>query len=115
MTSVFHMIPNNTTFLKELPVKQQLKWCDVLQFPSDEIDWSTIFKKYYYATNETMLRSFQIRLNLRSLLLMFNCMFLILLQIIYTRFVVKKRKLLYIYFVIAKLLMVSGMMYLIGF
>ena len=53
--------------VKVLPVKQQLKCCDILQLPSDAIDWSTIFKNNYYATNETKLRSFQIRLNLRSI------------------------------------------------
>ena len=53
--------------VKVLPVKQQLKWCDILQLPSDAIDWSTLFKNNYYATNETKLRSFQIRLNLRSI------------------------------------------------
>ena len=53
--------------VKVLPVKQQLKWCGILQLPSDAIDWSTIFKNNYYATNATKLRSFQIRLNLRSI------------------------------------------------
>ena len=49
-----------------LSVQQQLNWCDILQLPSDAIDWSTIYENNYYATNETILRSFQIRLNLRS-------------------------------------------------
>ena len=39
----------------------------MLQLPSSAIDWSTIYKNNYYATNETKLRSFQIRLNLRSI------------------------------------------------
>ena len=38
---------------KVLPVKQQLKWFDILQLPSDAIDWSTIYENNYYATNET--------------------------------------------------------------
>ena len=53
--------------VKVLPVKQQLKWCDILQLPSDATDWSTIYKNNYYATNKTKLRSFQIRLNVRSI------------------------------------------------
>ena len=53
--------------VKILPIKQQLKWCNILQLPSDTIDWSNIYKNNYYATNETKLRSFQIRLNLRSI------------------------------------------------
>ena len=53
--------------VKVLPVKQQLKRCDILQLPSDTIDWSTIYENNYCATNETKLRSFQIRLNLRSI------------------------------------------------
>ena len=51
--------------VKVLPVEQQLKWCVVLQLPSDAIDWSTSYENNYYTTNETKLRSFQIRLNLR--------------------------------------------------
>ena len=39
----------------------------MLQLPSDAIDWSTIYKNNYYATNQIKLRSFQIRLNLRSI------------------------------------------------
>ena len=54
-------------FYQVLPVKQQLKWCDKLQLLSDAIDWSTIYENNYYATNETILRSFQIRLNFRSI------------------------------------------------
>ena len=53
--------------VKVLPVKQQPKWCGILQLPSDAIDWSTIRENNCYATNETKLRLFQIRLNLRSI------------------------------------------------
>ena len=53
--------------VKLLPVKQQLKWCDILQLPFDAIDWSTIYQNIYYAANETKLRSFQIWLNFRSI------------------------------------------------
>ena len=42
----------------------KLQWCDILQHPSDAINWSTIYDNNYYATNDTKLRSFQIRLNL---------------------------------------------------
>ena len=38
-----------------------------LQLPSYEIDWSTVYENNYCTTNETKLRSFQIRLNLRSI------------------------------------------------
>ena len=33
--------------VKILPVKQQLKWCNILQLPSDTIDWSNIYKNNY--------------------------------------------------------------------
>ena len=75
-----------------LPVKQQLKWCDVLQLPSDAIDWSITHENNYYATNKTKLRSFQIRLNLRLIVTnvqLYARTFLILLVIIYAHFVVK--------------------------
>ena len=49
--------------VKVLPVKQELKCCDILQLPSGAIDWLTIYENNYCATNETKLRSFQIRLN----------------------------------------------------
>ena len=52
---------------KILPEKQQQKWCEVLQLPSDAIDWPQIYQNNFYATIETKLRSFQIRLNYRSI------------------------------------------------
>ena len=61
------------TFLREkskiLPIKQQLKWCDILQIPPESIDWKKVYENNYFSTIETKLRSFQIRLNLRSLVM----------------------------------------------
>ena len=53
--------------LKTLPVKQQLKWCKILQIPPDSINWKKVHKNNYFSTTETKLRSSQIKLNLRSL------------------------------------------------
>ena len=52
---------------KILPKKQQNKWCEKLQITADSLNWQNICENKYYATNETKLRSFQIRLNLRSI------------------------------------------------
>ena len=52
---------------KLLPKKQQNKWCEKLQITADFLNWQNIYENNYYATNETKLRSFQIRLNLRSI------------------------------------------------
>ena len=53
------------TFLREkskiLPIKQQLKWCNILQIPSESIDWKKAYENNYYSAIETKLRSFQIR------------------------------------------------------
>ena len=58
------------TFLREKSkIKQQLKWCDILQISPESIDWKKVYKNNYYSTIETKLRSFQIRLNLRSLVI----------------------------------------------
>ena len=61
------------TFLREkskiLPIKQQLKWCDILQTSPESIDWKKVYENNYFSTIETKLRSFQIRLNLRSLVM----------------------------------------------
>ena len=61
------------TFLREkskiLPIKQQLKWCDILQISPESIDWKKVYENNYFSTIETKLRSFQIRLNLRSLVM----------------------------------------------
>ena len=39
------------TFLREkskiLPIKQQLKWCKILQIPPDSIDWKKVYKNNY--------------------------------------------------------------------
>ena len=63
------------TFLREkskiLPIKQQEKWCEILQIPPDSINWKKVYEnnEIYFSTIETKLRSFQIRLNLRSLVM----------------------------------------------
>ena len=61
------------TFLREkskiLPIKQQLKWCEILQIPPESIDWKKTYENNYFSTTETKLRSFQIRLNLRYLVM----------------------------------------------
>ena len=50
------------TFLREkskiLPIKQQLKWCDILQIPPESIDWKKVHENNYFSTIETKLRSF---------------------------------------------------------
>ena len=38
-----------------------------MQITADSLNWQNINENNYYATNETKLRSFQIRLNLRSI------------------------------------------------
>ena len=61
------------TFLRKkskiLPIKQQPKWCEILQIPPESINWKKIYENNYFSTIETKLRSFQIRLNLRSLVM----------------------------------------------
>ena len=61
------------TFLEEkskiLPIKQQLKWRDILQISPDFIDWKKVYESNYFSTTQTKLRSFHIRLNLRSLVM----------------------------------------------
>ena len=66
-------ISNRTVhaFLREkskvLPIKQQLKWCESLQTSPNFMNWKKIYENNYFSTIETKkLRSFQIRLNLRS-------------------------------------------------
>ena len=53
---------------KILPRKQQNKWCEKLQITADSLNWQNIYENNYYATKATKLRSFQIRLNLRSVI-----------------------------------------------
>ena len=38
-----------------------------MQITADSLNWRNIYENNYYATDETKLRSFQIRLNLRSI------------------------------------------------
>ena len=52
---------------KILPTKQQNKQSEKLQITADSLNWQNIYENNYYATNETKLRSFQIRLHLRSI------------------------------------------------
>ena len=52
---------------KVLPIKQQQKWCEILQTLPSSIDWSKVYNNNCFATRETKLRSFQIRLNLKSI------------------------------------------------
>ena len=52
---------------KDIPSKQQIKWCESLQKSSNFINWKAIYENNYFSTTETKLRSFQIRLNLRSI------------------------------------------------
>ena len=51
---------------KMLPIKQQLKCCESLQTSSNSMNWKKIYDNNYFSTIETKLRSFQIRLDLRS-------------------------------------------------
>ena len=61
------------TFLREkskiFPIKQQLKWCDILQISPESIDWKKVYESNYFSTIETKLRSFQISFNLRFLVM----------------------------------------------
>ena len=47
--------------------KLQLKSCHDLELDNEDINWSQTYESNYYSTNETKLRSFQMRLNLRSI------------------------------------------------
>ena len=51
---------------KVLPFKQQLKWWENLQFSSNFMNWKEINEYNYFSAIETKLRSFQIKLYLRS-------------------------------------------------
>ena len=59
------------TFLRDtkkiIPIKQQQKWCDTLQILPNNIDRNKIHENNYLATNEKKMRSFQFRLNMRSI------------------------------------------------
>ena len=85
--------PNQTvyTFLpeksKSLSIKQQLKWCESLQTFSNSMNWKKIYENNYFSTIETKLRSFQIKLNLRSIVTNVQLVDLILLTVKYVRFV----------------------------
>ena len=51
---------------KVFSIKQQLKWCESLLTSSNSMNWKKTYENNYFSTIETKLRSFQIRLNLRS-------------------------------------------------
>ena len=79
---------------KTLPKKQQNKWCEKLLITADSLNWQNIYENNYYATYENKLRSFQIRLNLRSTVTQLQLHgFELVDDIICTNFVVKNRKL----------------------
>ena len=48
-----------TEKFKILPIKQQMKWCEILQSPPDYIDCKEVYENNYFSTIETKLRSFQ--------------------------------------------------------
>ena len=52
---------------KILPINQQLKCSEILQTLSDSIDRKKVHGNNYFSKIETKVRSFQIRLNLRTL------------------------------------------------
>ena len=54
---------------KDIPSKQQIKWCESLQISSNFINWKAIYENNYFSITETKLRSFQMKLNLRSIVI----------------------------------------------
>ena len=54
---------------KNIPIKQQQKWCEKLQISSDFLNWQNNYENDYLASNETKLRSFKTHLNLRSIVI----------------------------------------------
>ena len=52
--------------IESLPRKQQTRWNEELNLSISTDNWSTIYKCNYDVTPETKLRSFQIKLNLRA-------------------------------------------------
>ena len=49
------------------PTKQQSKWLTDLSLTESAISWKKRYTSCYYATNETKLRSFQVKLNMRAI------------------------------------------------
>jgi len=57
-----------TVFITEdkiLSIKQQTKWCDILQLDSSAVNGLKIYENNYFFILETKSRSFQIRRNMR--------------------------------------------------
>ena len=87
--------------VESLPRKQQTRWNEELYLSISTEDWSTIYKCNYEITPETKLRSFQIKLNLRAVVIqILFYMVLKLLRLTSVLFVMLKRKLFYIFFVL---------------
>jgi len=61
VTKKMYLHLTNSTF----PEKQQLRWADEFSLNSNTINWTKIYTTNYYCT---LLRSFQIKLNLRAIL-----------------------------------------------
>ena len=101
--------------IKILPTKRQQKWCDALQILSNDIEWSKVYKNNYFATNETKLRSFQIRLNMRSIVtnVQFNGFGIV--DSIIIVFCFEDLKQLIIYFVCVNMLRFLVKKFLVGF
>ena len=49
------------------PEKHQRRWANNLLFHFDSINWPIVYENNYYCTIEMKLRSFQIKLNLRTI------------------------------------------------
>ena len=88
---------------KVFPIKQQLKWCESLQTSFNFMNWKKIYENNYFSTIETKLRSFQIWLNLRSVVTNVQLADLILLIVKCARFVYNTLKQSIICFWTAKL------------
>ena len=61
--TAYSFLENRST---KQPFKQQSKCCHELELDNEDTNWSQIYESKYYSINETKLRSFQIKLNLRS-------------------------------------------------
>ena len=89
---------------------------EILQTLPSSIDWSEVCNNNYFATSETTSRSFQIKLNLKSIVTKtFNYMVWKLLIVIVVYFVKRNRRLSCTYFVIANLFKCCGVTCLTGF
>ena len=66
--TAYSFLKNRST-TQPAALKQQLKWYHDLELDNEDIDWSQIYESNYFSTNETKLRSFQMRLNLRYIVI----------------------------------------------